>query len=177
MNTLRMLLALVPLLSLPALAEEEKEPEGTVEAKHEKKEPWEEYPHFFTGFGGVTLGTGEAPAEGEAGALEATPTFGIDYSFRFSKYFAVGAYFDYALNFHELLVGPCLFFFPWKGLFLEASPSLQIEHNEEIAFAARFAVGYEFELTDQFLLGLYAAVDYGHARFAFVPGITIGYGF
>ena len=175
MNALKLLLFAVPLLSLPALAEEGKEPEGTVESKHEHQEAWEEYPHFFTGFGGVTLGT----AEGHGGEqqLEAAATFGIDYSYRFSKYFAVGAYFDYAAAFHELLVGPCVFFFPWKGLFLEASPSLQVDRNEELSFALRFAAGYEFELTDQFLLGLYAAVDYGHQRFAFVPGLTVGYGF
>jgi len=174
MNALKLLLFALPLLSLPALAEEEKEPEGTVEAKHEQKEAWEEYPHFFTGFGGVTLAT---PEDSEGGELVAAPTFGIDFSYRFSKYFAVGGYFDYAPAFQELLVGPCLFFFPWRGLFLEASPSLEVGRNEELSFAARFALGYEFEITDQFLLGAYAAVDYGNARVAFVPGITVGYGF
>ncbi len=170
-------LLLATVLSTPVRAEEEKEePAATAEQKAEAKEPWEVYPHFFTGFGGVTIGHPEG-LNGEEMPLQAAATFGIDYSFRVSKYFGVGAYFDYATQFRELLVGPCLFFFPWKGLFLEASPSLEIARNEELSFAARLAVGYEFEVTDQLLLGLYAAVDYGHARFAFVPGVTVGWGF
>lgn len=181
------MLLLLPLLCVPAFAaEEEKEPEekAGVEAKGEEKkgEEWEEVRHFFTGFGGVAIGSGEAAAEGETAATEVAPAFGIDYSYRVSKLFGLGAYFDYAAGtFRELLVGPALFIFPWEGLFFEVSPSLGINGKQDLFFVARVAVGYEFEITPHFLLGLYVAADgaveAGGFKVGVVPGVTIGWGF
>lgn len=172
----------LPLLSLPVWAGEDAEP---TTVKHEgesgeKKEAWEEYRHYFTGFGGANIGEVEAE-EGEP-STAAAPAVGLDYSYRVSKLVGVGAYFDYAYGrFHELLVGPSLFIFPWEGLFFEVAPSLAVSSKNELFFVARVAVGYEFELTPQFLLGLYAAFDGAiegeKFKPAFVPGITVGYGF
>jgi hypothetical protein len=185
LTTLRTLFVLIPLLSLPAFAGEEKEEESEAKAGVEKKEEakgeeWEEVRHFFTGFGGVTIGSEEA-AEGEPATTGVAPTFGLDYSYRVSKLFGIGGFFDYSFgNFHELLVGPALFIFPWQGLFVEISPSMRVDAKQELAFVARLAVGYEWDITPNFLLGLYVAADGAVSngfKVGVVPGVTLGWGF
>ena len=183
--TLRTLFVLIPLLSLPALAAEKKEEEPDAKAGVEKKgeakgEEWAEVRHFFTGFGGITVASEQA-AEGEPAAIGVSPTFGIDYSYRLSELFGLGGYFDYSFGqFRELLVGPALFIFPWKGLFVEIAPSMRVDAKRELAFVARLAVGYEWDLTPNLLLGLYVAADGAVSngfQIGVVPGVTIGWGF
>lgn len=165
--------------------------EGTpleTEGQHEH-EAWREHRSFFTAFGGVRLARTEAePQEGvlgdpsavnELSPYGATAAVGLDYSFRLNKWFATGAFFDVSMGTtSEWMVGPCVFFFPWRGLFLELSPTVEVEAGHAALFVARGAVGYEWEIGKQVSLGLYAAVDVEPAGSSvdFVEGLTIGYG-
>jgi len=172
-------------LAAPAAAEEAAAPEHSVAAEHEgagEAEAWREHRSYLTGFAGVTIEKAEPaagePAAGEPAAdtWETAPTLGFDYSFRVTRWLAAGAYVDFAGGpVVESLVGPCLFVFPWRGLFLEVSPSLSVKHSGELGFVARGALGYEFEVTETFALGLYAAADWSPAGVAVVPGVTAGW--
>jgi len=184
-RSLLVLSVLVLALAAPAFADET--PLET-EGQHEH-EAWREHRSFFTAFGGVRLARVEAePQEGvlgdpsalaEASPYGATAAVGLDYSFRLNRFFAAGAFFDVSMGTSsEWMVGPCVFFFPWRGLFLEVSPTVEVEAGRSALFVARGAVGYEWELTQQVSLGLYAAVDVeplGHGV-DFVQGLTVGYG-
>lgn len=184
-RSLFVLSLLVIAVAAPAFADETLlETEG----QHEH-ETWREHRSFFTAFGGVRLARVEAePQEGVLGdpsALAdsspygATAAVGLDYSFRLNQWFATGAFFDVSMGTSsEWMVGPCVFFFPWRGLFLELSPTVEVEAGRSPLFVARGAVGYEWELTQHVSLGLYAAVDVEPVGNSvdFVQGLTVGYG-
>jgi hypothetical protein len=162
------------LFALPARAEEPgAPPKGAVEV-----EEWMEHRTWLTAFGGATLAFPTESVGGEPAATEVAPAFGLDLSFRLSQLFGIGVYGEYSFSpLHEMLIGPAVYLFPWRGLFIELAPSLGIDKENLLFFVGRGAVGYEFDLTPQLLLGLYAALDYGRGGLAFVPGVTFGYGF
>lgn len=182
---------IVVVLAVPAVAAEPTTPVETLSDEHQEggHEAWQEHRNFFTAFGGMRLARAEVePQEGalgdpaaglEAGTYAVTPAFGLDYSYRVNKWLGAGAFFDVSVGTaNEWMVGPCVFFFPWRGLFIELSPSLEFEVGGAPLFVARGAVGYEFELTEQVTLGVYTAVDVEPTRrdVDIVPGVTLGFG-
>lgn len=169
----------------PAAVHHDEHPPATP-AHHEEHaaghdEEWKAHRHFLTAFAGATISMpfahpAEAPAE--AGP-EAGFTAGLDYSFRVSKYFGVGVFVDYAFGpLHELLAGPCVFIYPVGGLYIELAPSVEYATTrKEVLLVGRLALGYEFEITPQFVVGPYIAADYWGTGIGFVPGATAAWGF
>lgn len=152
---------------------------------HEEKGEGEEWMHHrdsFTFFGGATIAFpfGGAAAEGEGGGEGAATgprvgaTFGLDYSYRVSKYIGLGVYVDYALKpVNAATIGPLLLIYPVGGLFIELAPSISGSTEEEAVFLGRLALGYEFDITSWLAVGAYLAGDVSVRDVAIVPGVTV----
>jgi hypothetical protein len=69
-----------------------------------------------------------------------------------------------------------LFIHPYKGFRFALAPGLEHRHGDD-EFLFRTGVGYEFILSERWIMMPEFNVDFVDGQEAFVFGLTLGYGF
>ena len=103
-------------------------------------------------------------------------TIGLDYEYRLSKLFGVGAMVEYAdIDHSAWIIGVPFVLHPWKGLRLQAMPGVEFidDHSN---FLFRAGIGYDIPVGDWSLTPSFN-VDFvsGHENLIF--GVAIGRSF
>lgn len=120
----------------------------------------------------------ESGGGGSSGETESVTeaTIGIDYEYRLSWLWGIGALFDYVGRDARASVAAAgVFLHPVAGLKLLAAPGLE-HHEGENEFLFRLGLGYEFEI-GRWALTPGASVDFVDGDEAYVYGLYIGRGF
>ena len=104
-------------------------------------------------------------------------TIGFTYERRFSELLGVGGFYEYAAgDFDKWSVGVPLFIHPYKGFRFALAPGLEHRHGDD-EFLFRTGVGYEFELSERWILMPEFNVDFVDGEESLVVGLILGYGF
>ncbi len=104
-------------------------------------------------------------------------TIGFTYERRFSKLLGVGGFYEYAAgDFDKWSVGAPLFIHPYKGFRFALAPGLEHRDGDD-EFLFRTGVGYEFELSERWIIMPEFSVDFVDGEESLVFGFVLGYGF
>jgi hypothetical protein len=104
-------------------------------------------------------------------------TIGCAYERRFSELLGVGGFYEYAAgDFDKWSVGVPLFIHPHKGFRFALAGGLEHRHGDD-EFLFRTGVGYEFKLSERWIMMPEFNVDFVDGEEALVFGLTLGYGF
>jgi hypothetical protein len=100
----------------------------------------------------------------------------VDYEYRLSPDFGVGALVDHAWGHPDATVAAAaVFVHPWRGLRLLAAPGIEYSHGEG-EFLIRVGAAYEFH-RGSWTVAPTVNVDFVDGDEALVYGLTFGYGF
>ena len=104
---------------------------------------------------------------------------GLDYEYRFTDLFGVGAFVNYiAGDFNVVVVGlPSLYLHPWKELTLIASPGVEFESGGETEALLRLGGYYEFRLGGRWKLAPTAMVDIQDSKTVPIVGLNFVFDF
>jgi len=104
-------------------------------------------------------------------------TVGFTYERRLSALWGVGGSYEYAAgDFDKWSIGVPLLVHPYKGWRFELAPGLEHKKSED-EFLLRIGAGYEFMLSDRWMLIPEIAVDFVDGEEAIVYGLAVGFGF
>ncbi|HUV64998.1 MAG TPA: hypothetical protein VMW24_13955 [Sedimentisphaerales bacterium] len=104
-------------------------------------------------------------------------TIGFTYERRFSELLGMGGFYEYAAgDFDKWSVGVPLFIHPYEGFRFALAPGLEHRHGDD-EFLFRAGVGYEFELSERWIVMPEFNVDFVDGDESLVFGLTLGYGF
>jgi len=119
----------------------------------------------------VGLFLGNTYLEGENGA-----TVGLDYEYRLSPLFGIGATLEYAGGDHDATIGATsLYLHPLGHWRLQVGPGVEREHGEN-EFLIRTGISYEFEF-DRWTLAPTVNVDFVDSEESWVFGLAVGHKF
>ena len=181
------LLAICLLLPLaPAsAAEQEGEHEGHGESHYEEEAEHGEHEfhrHHISIFLGITDGEVEREIHTEEGILrfvedDEEGTIGLDYEYRLSKRWGVGALVDYAGgDFRTWVWGVAGVWHATRGLKLFVAPGVEHRGGEGEDFLTRLGIMYDFEVGN-FTIAPAFNVDIVGREETLVYGVNIGHGF
>jgi len=102
---------------------------------------------------------------------------GLVFERRLNEFMGVGIFGEYTGgDFDMWVVGVPLFIHPYKGLrFLLAPGNEHKDHEDEFLFRA--GIGYEFEVSEQWVIVPELNVDFVDGEEVYVYGVSFGYGF
>ena len=104
-------------------------------------------------------------------------TVGVSYERRISGLLGVGAFYEYAAgDFDKWSIGVPLFIHPYKGLRFQVAPGLEHRQGED-ELLLRTGVGYEFSLSDRWMMMPELAIDFVDGDESLVFGLVFGFGF
>jgi hypothetical protein len=104
-------------------------------------------------------------------------TIGLIYEHRFSELLGFGGFFEYAAgDFDKWSIGVPLFIHPHEGWRFVLAPGLEHRDSDD-EFLFRTGVGYEFELSEQWVMIPEFNVDFVDGEESYAYGISFGVGF
>jgi hypothetical protein len=137
---------------------------GAEEEHEEHKES-----HYHLNHVGLFLGSTHEEGEDEF-------TIGLDYEYRFSQYFGIGAVLEYVGEDAREGVGMgLLFIHPYKGFRFLAGAGVKPK-AEETKFIWRLGIGYRFPIGNWTIAPEFN-LDFTEGRTVEVYGVSFGYGF
>jgi hypothetical protein len=135
------------------------------EEEHEKHKE----SHYHTNHLGLFLGNTHEEGEDEF-------TIGLDYEYRFSQYFGIGAVLEYVGEDAREGVGMgLLFIHPYKGFRFLAGAGVKPK-AEETKFIWRLGIGYRFPIGNWTIAPEFN-LDFTEGKTVQVYGVSFGYGF
>ena len=103
-------------------------------------------------------------------------TLGLDYEYRVSEIFGVGGLVDLAGGgVRSFVVGAPVYLHPFSGLLLVAAPGIEHQDDGSNEFLFRLGVGWEFELSERFVLTPIVNVDFVDGEEIWVYGVALEY--
>ncbi|UCE49348.1 MAG: hypothetical protein JSW47_04235 [Phycisphaerales bacterium] len=104
-------------------------------------------------------------------------TIGLTYEHRLSELLGFGGFYEYAAgDFDKWSIGVPLFIHPHEGWRFALAPGLEHRDSDD-EFLFRTGVGYEFELSEKWVMLPEFNVDFVDGEEALVFGLTFGLGF
>ncbi len=142
-----------------------------VEAEHDEHSDSGHYHHdVFEVFLGGTYEDGDHGSENGF-------TIGLTYEHRLSELLGFGGFYEYAAgDFDKWSIGVPLFIHPYEGWRFALAPGLEHRDSDD-EFLFRTGVGYEFELSEKWIMLPEFNVDFVDGEEAFAYGISFGVGF
>jgi hypothetical protein len=114
--------------------------------------------------------------DGEHGSEDGF-TVGLTYERRLSELLGVGGFYEYAAgDFDKWSIGVPLFIHPYGGFRFELAPGMEHRDGDD-DFLFRTGVGYEFELSERWMMMPEFNVDFVDGDESYVFGVSFGYGF
>jgi hypothetical protein len=114
--------------------------------------------------------------DGEHGSEEGF-TVGFAYERRLNELLGIGAFYEYAAgDLDNWSIGAPLFIHPYEGWRFVVAPGME-HRNGGHEFLFRTGVGYEFELSERWVMIPEFNVDFVDGEQAYVFGIVFGFGF
>jgi hypothetical protein len=104
-------------------------------------------------------------------------SIGLVYERRLNNIFGTGAFYEYtAGDFDKWSIGVPLFIHPYKGWRFALAPGLEHRDSDD-EFLFRTGVGYEFELSERWVIIPEFNVDFVDSEESYVFGVSFGFGF
>ncbi|MHC4573319.1 MAG: hypothetical protein ACYS76_04190 [Planctomycetota bacterium] len=104
-------------------------------------------------------------------------TVGFTYERRLNELLGVGGFYEYAAgDFDKWSVGAPLFIHPHEGWRFALAPGLEHRDGDD-EFLFRTGVGYEFKLSERWVMIPEFNVDFVDGEEAYVFGVSFGFGF
>jgi len=103
-------------------------------------------------------------------------TLGLDYEYHLSEHFGIGGLVDLATgDVRDFIIGVPVFAHPVGGLLVLAVPGMEHQNDGSNEFLFRLGVGWEFELSERFVLTPIVNVDFVDGEEIWVYGVALEY--
>ena len=105
-------------------------------------------------------------------------SMGLDYEYHLSELIGVGALVDVAGgDVRSSVLGIPVFFHPVGGLFVLVAPGIEFQVDGDNEFLVRLGVGWEFEVSEKWILAPTVDIDFVDGDKVYVYGVAVGYKF
>jgi hypothetical protein len=105
-------------------------------------------------------------------------SLGLDYEYKFSEVFGIGGLLDVATgDIRSFVVGVPIFVHPIGGLVLVLAPGVEHQDDGSNEALVRLGAGWEFELSERFVLVPMFNVDFVDSEKVYVYGVEFAYRF
>ncbi|MHC4666625.1 MAG: hypothetical protein ACYS9T_11840 [Planctomycetota bacterium] len=147
---------------------------GPVPAAEQPEGEHEQARHYHLNMAEVFIGgTYEDGGEGSEDGF----TVGFTYERRLNELLGVGGFYEYAAgDFDKWSIGAPLFIHPHEGWRFALAPGMEHRDSDD-EFLFRTGVGYEFEMSERWVMMPEFNVDFVDGEEAYVFGVSFGFGF